>query len=86
MNNFIFGNRFLFGVIAAQLATQTHVSDQCGALNSKKVIALISAWLLVMGEAAYEQVLEIKQGYSWPSPTLFVVDFGKCVGETRDSR
>ena len=51
-------------MIASQLATQTHISDQRVALNYKEAIALISAWLLVAGEADYEQVLEIKQGYS----------------------
>lgn len=51
-------------MIASQLATQTHVSDQCVALNYKEVIALISAWLLVTGEEDYEQLLKIKQGYS----------------------
>lgn len=51
-------------MIASQLATQTHISDQCVASNYKEVIALISAWLLVTGEEDYEQVLKMKQGYS----------------------
>lgn len=51
-------------MIASQLATQTHISDQRVALNYKEAVALVSAWLLVTGEADYEHVLEIKQGYS----------------------
>lgn len=50
------------GAIAAQLAMQTHTFlINVGLQIVKRPFFLISAWLLVTGEAESEQVLELKQ-------------------------